>query len=276
MARSVENIGPFSMAVLLHIVLLGSMVIAFDFSRHTPFTPLAIQATLVQEIPESRPPPVVKKQPEPEPEPVVEEEPLPPDNSAELRREAEAEKRRLDALIEQERLDKLKQQELEAEKKREREEEDRKKREEEEKEKKRLDAERKRQEDIERQRLENERLRRELEDDQRAQEIEDEARRIAAATSPAMDAYKFAIAQKIRRNWSVPASAAADTLCTVRVRQTRGGDILSVNIVSCNGDDAVERSIEAAVRRSSPLPEPSNPDLFSPNLELNLRPEQQN
>ena len=48
------------------------------------------------------------------------------------------------------------------------------------------------------------------------------------------------------------------------------------NIISCNGDAAVQRSVEAAIRRSSPLPEPSNPDLFDRNLTLNLTLEREN
>lgn len=267
------------MAVILHVLLLGSMLVAFDWARPTPITPMAIQATLVTEIPEVAPA-VVEKEPDPEPEPIVEEpepEPEPePDNSEELRREAEEEKRIQDALIEKERLEKIRKQEEANRIKKEREEADRKKEEEAQKERERQQAEKKREDDIRRQREENERLRRELETEQRNQEIEDEENRLAANSSPAMDAYKFAIAQRIRRSWSVPASADEDTLCTVRVRQIAGGEIVGVTILSCNGDDAVKRSIEAAVHRASPLPEPPTPDLFRPILELNLRPELQN
>ena len=273
MARNGNNFVPISMAVVLHVVLLSSMLVAFDFARPTPITPMAIQATLVTEIPEA-PPPVVEKQPEPEP--VIEEPEPEPDNSEELRKQAEEEKRIQDALIEKDRLEKIRQQEEADRKRKEREEAEREKQEEARKERERQEAERKRQEDIQRQRDENERLRKELEADQRAEEIEDEERRLAANNSPAMAAYQYAISQRIRRNWSVPASASPDTLCVVNVRQLAGGEIVGVNIISCNGDDAVKRSVEAAIHRSSPLPEPSDPDLFSPILELSLRPEQQN
>lgn len=265
------------MAVILHAVLLSSMFVAFDFARPTPITPMAIQATLVTEIPDVKPPVIERKpEPEPEPEPIVEEPEPEPDNSEELRRQAEEEKRVQDALIEKERLEKIRKQEEADRIRKQREEEQRKKDEEARKERDRQEAERKREEDIKRQREENERIRKELEDEQRADEIEDEQRRLAANASPAMDAYRFAIAQKIRRSWSVPASAGEDTLCTVRVRQIAGGEIVGVTILTCNGDDAVKRSVEAAVRRASPLPEPSSPDLFRPILELNLRPEVQN
>ena len=270
--RDSNNIIPVGMALLLHVVILGSMIVAFDYARPTPFTPLAVQATLVLEIPEQAPP---VREPEPEPEPIVEEpEPEPePDNSEELRRQAEEEKRRQDALLEQKRLEELKRQEEEERKRREREEEERKQREEEEKERRRQEAERKRQEDIQRQREENERRRREMEAEERQAEIDAEARRMAAENSPEMAAYQYAIANKIRRNWAMPASATADTECVVMVRQTSTGEVISARIVSCNGDDAVRRSVEAAVIKASPLPEPSNIDLFRPELRITLRPD---
>ena len=264
MIRDQRNMVPVFMAVLLHIIIFGSMIVAVDFARPTPMTPLTVQATLVQEIPETRPPtPVVE--PEPEPEPVIEEPEPEPDNSAELRRQAEEEKRRLDALMEQKRLDELK--------KRERDEAEREKREEEEKERQRVEAEKKREDDIRRQREENERLRRELESEQRQAEIDAEDRRLAAANSPEMAAYQYAIANRIQRSWAMPASVTPDTVCIVMVRQTRTGDVISADIVSCNGDDAVKRSAEAAVRKASPLPLPSNPDVFRSELRITLRPD---
>ena len=272
MIRDSKNIIPVSMALLLHVIIFTSMIIAFDYSRPTPFTPLAVKATLVQEVPEKTPPPAPVVEPEPEPV-VVEPEPEPepePDNSEELRRVAEEEKRRQDALIEQKRLEELKRREEEDRKRKAREEAERKKREEEEKERQRVAAEQKRQEDIRRQREENERLRRELENERRQQELEAEERRFAARNSAEMAAYQYAIAQKIRRNWAVPASAGPETRCSVRVTQLPGGEVVGVNIISCNGDEVVRRSVEAAIRRSSPLPEPSDPDLFDRNLTLNL------
>ncbi len=262
MSRNSLNIGPVGLSVLLHVAIFASMIAAVDYARPTPFTPLVVQATLVPEVPEPEAPPP-RVEPEPEPEPIVEEPE--PDNSEELRRQAEEEQRRQDALLEQKRLEELK--------RKEREEADRKKREEEEKERQRQEAERKRQEDIERQRQENERLRREMEEEERQAEIDAEARRLAAENSPEMAAYQYAISQKIQRSWAMPASANEDTVCVVRVRQTRTGDVISANIVSCNGDDAVRRSVEAAVMRASPLPEPSNPDLFRAELRITLRPD---
>lgn len=272
MIRDSKNFIPVSMAVLLHAVIFTTMIVAFDYASPTPFTPLAIQATLVQEIPDNAPPP--RPVVEPEPEPVIEEPEPEPDNSEELRRQAEDEKRRQDALIEQQRLDELKKKEAEEQRRKEREEEERKKREEEQKERQRVEAERKRQEDIQRQREENERLRRELESEQRQAEINAESERMAAVDAGDLAVYTAMIQQKIYRNLSLPASATDDLKCSVRVRQARNGEVLGVTFLSCNGDEAVTRSIEAAVFRSSPLPEPPTPNLFDPNILLNLTKQQ--
>lgn len=274
MSRNGNNLGPVGLSVLLHVAIFASMIVAIDYARPTPFTPLTIQATLVEEIPEAPPPaprvePEPQPEPEPEPEPVIEE----PDNSEELRRQAEEEQRRQDALIEQKRLEELKRKEEEDRKRREREEAERKMREEEELERKRQEAERRRQEEIQRQREENERLRREMEAEQRQAEIDAESRRMALEGSQEMAAYQFAIAQRIQRSWAMPASVNEDTECVVMVRQTRTGDVISANIVRCNGDEAVKRSVEAAVMRASPLPMPSNPDLFRAELRITLRPD---
>ena len=279
MIRDAHNIIPVSMAVLLHVVLLASMFIAFDFARPMPITPLAVRATLVTENFETTPLPVIE--PEPEPEPVqVEPEPEPEaepeiDNSEVLRLQAEEEKRVQDALVEKERLEKDRLEKMrlqeEADKRRKAEAEvERKRREEAEKEQQRIAAERQREEDIRRQREENERERRELENVARADEIAAEENRFAAVDAGALAIYVARIKQKVERNWAAPASAGAELRCSVRVRQAPGGVVVGVTILNCNGDDAVKRSVEAAIMKSSPLPEPSDPNLFDRNILLNL------
>jgi colicin import membrane protein len=47
-----------------------------------------------------------------------------------------------------------------------------------------------------------------------------------------------------------------------------------VRIGSCPADDAVRRSIEAAVLRASPLPMPANQALFERNLRFVFKPEE--
>jgi colicin import membrane protein len=52
------------------------------------------------------------------------------------------------------------------------------------------------------------------------------------------------------------------------------GDVVSATVATCNGDEAVRRSIERAVMDASPLPKPPNPALFERNLNVNFRPEE--
>lgn len=277
------NAGSIALALLLHVVVFAGLFLAFDFApRAKPITPLAIRATLMAEIP-----PVIEEQPEPEPvveepepeiedpEPEPEPEPPKPDPEEEARKLAEEQKRLEDQRIEQERQERLKREQEEAERKRrEKEEAERRKREEEELERKRVEAERKRQEDIRRQREENERRRRQEEEDLRLAEIQAEEALTEARNSDEMARYMLALQQKVVRNWAPPASARAGLECVVRVRQLQTGDVTSVNVVSCNGDEAVVRSIEAAVRKASPLPVPANPILFEPDLRFVFKPEQ--
>ncbi len=180
----------------------------------------------------------------------------------------EAEQKRLAAEAEKRRL------EEEAERRRLAEEAERRRKEEAERERQRQEAERQRQEDIERQRQENERIRREAEAAARRAEIGAEDARLAAVDAGALERYMFALQQKVERNWVKPASAGPGLECVVSVRQLPGGEVVDVTIGACNGDAAVKRSIEAAIYKASPLPLPSDPNLFERNLRFTFKPEQ--
>jgi colicin import membrane protein len=82
------------------------------------------------------------------------------------------------------------------------------------------------------------------------------------------------IRDRVTRAWIRPPSARAGVNCEVHVTQVPGGVVTGVQIGSCNGDAAVRESIEAAVYRASPLPTPSNPDLFDRNLKFNFHPDE--
>ena len=293
MSEARQYILPATLATLLHVALIAVAVVASSLPGKKPVTPLRVQAQLVQEIPTA---PVRSE--EPEPEPVIEEPPA-PDPDEEARVAAEEAKRLEDARIEQERLARLAEEEAEKQRKaeeerkrleaeeaarkkreaeeaerRKREEEARRKREEEERlERQRAEAERKRQEEVERQRRENERRRREAEANLQSA-LNEEAELNSLAGSPAMAVYVTMIAQRIERYWAKPPSAQPGLECEVSVRQSPGGDVISVSVGRCNGDAAVKRSIESAVNRASPLPLPSDPRLFDRNLNILFKPEQ--
>ena len=81
-----------------------------------------------------------------------------------------------------------------------------------------------------------------------------------------------AIQARVQRAWIRPPSARAGLDCLVVVTQVPGGTVVRAEVRSCNGDEAVKQSIEAAVFRASPLPPPPDPALFERTLELRFRP----
>ena len=83
----------------------------------------------------------------------------------------------------------------------------------------------------------------------------------------------YALQQKIERNWIRPPSARPGLECVVQVTQIPGGQVVAVKVVRCNGDDAVIRSVEAAVYQASPLPDPPDASLFERRLQLIFRPQ---
>ena len=80
--------------------------------------------------------------------------------------------------------------------------------------------------------------------------------------------YIEVIRQRVRRNWNPPPNTPGEIICTVRVRQLRSGDVVSVVVSDCPGGDALSRTLSRAVEKSSPLPPPDDPSLFEPNLVL--------
>lgn len=145
----------------------------------------------------------------------------------------------------------------------------------EEAEKQRLAEEKRKQEEAEKARLKAEadareqaRLEAEL---QAALAAEDERRR--AEESGLLDQYIRSIQSRIESNWNRPPTAVAGIDCIVNVTQIPSGDVTDVKVGECNGDDTVVRSIELAVRKSSPLPKPPVPSVFSRSLEIRFRPD---
>jgi len=104
-------------------------------------------------------------------------------------------------------------------------------------------------------------------------EIAVEERARDARMASLLQQYKALIVQKVEGNWIQPATAPANLSCKVQVEQVPGGTVTNVQILSCNGDDAVRQSIVTAVYRSSPLPPPPDPSLFDRNLVFTFQPQ---
>lgn len=270
-----------TLSILLHVLLAGAIFGAWWWNRspEPAGQPLALTATVVDA---SRATPAPEPAP---PEPAPEPESAPPPDAAEQSRIAEAEARAKAAeeahVAEQRRIAA----EQEAAEREAREKAERDKAEKDKAERERLAREKVEREKTERERVEREKIERE----RRAKAEADKARaareaelnaqlaaeeRLAAArASGQMAQYISQITARIERAWIRPPGATSGLQCEVRVTQVPGGQVTNVQVGRCNGDETVRQSIEAAVYRASPLPQPSDPALFERNLVVTFRPE---
>jgi colicin import membrane protein len=95
----------------------------------------------------------------------------------------------------------------------------------------------------------------------------------AAEEATLLAEYVRLIENRIEQKWIKPLSARPGLECIVDVVQIPGGDIVDVRVGRCNGDEAVVRSIESAVRLASPLPPPPKASLFERRLIVTFRPD---
>ena len=189
--------------------------------------------------------------------------------AAEERKKAEAEKQR--KLAEQKRQAELKKKQeaekarLAAQEKQRKIEADRKAAEE----KKKAEEERKRKA-AEEQARRDEALKKQL--DAEAKKLAQEQQQYQSARmSRLQDQYVADITNKVERNWLRPPDSRG-TLCSVLIQQIPGGEIVGVQVTDCDGDVAFKRSVAAAVRKASPLPMPSEKELFQREIEFVFRP----
>lgn len=288
-----QNWGYLIGALLLHVLFAGIFGLTMiSMSRNAPPPQLAIQAVVVDQSLLSRANRQQQRERERERAAVRERQQAAAEQQK--REQEETVKRQAEQRAEQEHQTERKQREeqeqrrqVEEQQLRERQETERKREAEAERQKqaeaerqKQAEAERKRVVEIERKQKE-EAERRKAAADARAQEareaelrsqMEEEEGREQAANSGLLNQYIAMIEQRIVRNWNRPPSARAGLECEVRVAQSPGGTVLSVQLGRCNADEAVRQSIEAAVMRSSPLPPPPDPRLFERNLVLVFKP----
>ena len=274
MSKPVLRWQPYGWSIALHVALLGIVVLAAY--RSEPAAPrleaLAIEAVVV-DVKDLGAPPASAPQaaaesvappPLPEPEPAPEPAPEPePDVRDLLREQAEqakaAERRRQTELAAKRKA------EADAKRKAEAEAEAKRKAEAEVKRKAEVEAETRRVAD-------EQRIKAEREADFRREIEAEEGRRNAARLAGLGAQWAQAIQARVQRAWIRPPSARAGLDCVVLVTQVPGGTVVRAEVKSCNGDDAVRQSIEAAVFRASPLPPPPDPALFERVLELRFRP----
>lgn len=133
-------------------------------------------------------------------------------------------------------------------------------------------AERQRQAEAQRQRERQEAQKKAELEEQLRRALAEESARYEAEDAGLLDEYIALITQRIVRNWIQPPGVGAGLKCELIVTQIPGGEVTDVNIVSCNGDAAVIRSVEAAVYKASPLPPPPDPRLFERKIRVFFEP----
>ncbi|MFC3679056.1 cell envelope integrity protein TolA [Bacterioplanoides pacificum] len=129
----------------------------------------------------------------------------------------------------------------------------------------------------EQQRLEQQMLR-QLAQEQAAAELEAQrqaeikAERAAATTLE----HTALIRDRITSAWRYPPAVAAEMEVTVRLTLVPTGEVIQVQIINSSGHQGLDRSVEQAIHKASPLPVPNDIAVFEQNfrhLTMKFRPE---
>ncbi len=102
-----------------------------------------------------------------------------------------------------------------------------------------------------------------------------EAAEAAAAITSEMGKYKGLIISKVRRNVVLPPDVADDAQAEFDVTLLPGGEVFEVTKTRKSGNAAYDNAVERAIWKASPLPVPSDAELFSKNfrnLHLKFKP----
>jgi colicin import membrane protein len=114
---------------------------------------------------------------------------------------------------------------------------------------------------------------------QMAQEMAQQKQRLEGVQTAQMrgvvDKYRALILQSIGQHWLVPHSANKSLSAQLLIRVAPGGMVLDVQVIKGSGDDALDRSAQAAVFKASPLPVPTDTKEFEPfrQFVLKVKPE---
>lgn len=139
--------------------------------------------------------------------------------------------------------------------------------------KKKDEADKKLKADADKKRKLEEQKKRQQEEDLLAQQLEQESEATAQRKQQILSEvgkYKALIYSKVQRNWIIPSNPVG--ACALKVRIGPGGIVLDV--AQGSGDDILCRSAVAAVRKSEPLPVPTDPEVFEVirNINFNMDP----
>jgi colicin import membrane protein len=288
--RRSDRVVSIALSILIHAAIVGALAWGWWQYRQPAVTPsnLAIEATVVRDAPPVSAAPAPSAPPPPDNPPP---QPAPDEQALQQAREQQAqadqaarEKREQEHAAQERAAQEHAAQERAAQEKRATEEQAERAAEKAEAERAaavkadaeraaaaKAEAERKAQQLAQQRKLEQERAQREA--DLRAQ-LASEEHLNAVQSSPAKAEYLSLITARINRAWIRPSSARPGVKCSLHITQVPGGEITHVVVAGCNGDEAVRQSVETAAYRASPLPAPSDPALFDPNIDVTFAPDE--
>lgn len=91
-----------------------------------------------------------------------------------------------------------------------------------------------------------------------------------------VDKYKARILNAIGSNWILPENVNSSLSSQFRIRVAPDGSVLEVTLTRSSGDSLLDRSAQTAIRKASPLPVPTEAELFNMfrDISLTVKPEQ--
>jgi colicin import membrane protein len=107
---------------------------------------------------------------------------------------------------------------------------------------------------------------------ERSQLREQLAREASAARARALAEYEAKIRAKVRGNILLPPELQGNPEAVFLVVQLPTGEVLSARLAKSSGHKGYDDAVERAILKSSPLPRPGRPELFSRELRLTFRP----
>jgi colicin import membrane protein len=96
--------------------------------------------------------------------------------------------------------------------------------------------------------------------------------RAASEREQHLSEWAAALQAHIKRYYRIPPGAPQDFSCPVRMQLLPDGSVSNAKIVNSCGSPALDRAVEDAVVRSSPLPKPADPAVFDRDLTITFTP----
>lgn len=128
---------------------------------------------------------------------------------------------------------------------------------------------------VQQQKAEQERLSRSAEADAEARQLKQQRDEQAASQrvrSRDFEAWKEKVRGKIRGNINLPPGIQGNPEAIISITQLPSGEVLDVKVSRSSGNQTLDAAVVNAIKKSSPLPKPTDPELFKRTFAVNYRP----